>query len=184
MRFVYRIAKTEADYEKLRRLNHAAFAEELGQHEVRPDGRLEDRFEAKSRYLLALDGERLAAMICWSMEPPFSVESRLSDARVLEDLRQPLCEVRLLAVAREYRYTAVFAGLLVKLLEDVKAAGASTLLISGVEERVGMYERMGFRRLGPAAPQGAARFVPMALSLEVLPERIRREAAKVQRRIS
>lgn len=184
MKFIYRPAETEEDYEKLRRLNHAAFAEELGQHEVRPDGRLADRFEAKSRYLLALDGERLAAMICWRMERPFSVESRLSDVRVLEELPQPLCEVRLLAVAREYRHTAVFAGLLAKLLEEVRAAGAATLLISGVEERVGMYEKMGFRALGPAVPQGAARFVPMALSLEGLPERIEREAAKVQRRIS
>ncbi len=184
MKFVYRTAETEEDYEKLRRLNHAAFAEELGQHEVRPDGRLEDRFEAKSRYLLALEGERLAAMICWSMERPLSVESRLSDPRALEELPQPLCEVRLLAVAREYRHTAVFAGLLAKLLGAVRAAGASTLLISGVEERAAMYERMGFRPLGPAVPQGAARFVPMALSLGGLPERIEREAGRVQRRIS
>ncbi len=184
MKLVYRKAETEHDYELLRRLNHAAFAEELGQHETRPDGLLEDRFEAKSRYLLALDGERLAAMICWSMERPFSVESRLSDARVLEELPQPLCEVRLLAVDRAYRNTAVFAGLLARLLEELRQAGAATLLISGVEHRVAMYEKMGFRALGPAVPQGAARFVPMALSLDSLPERIEREAAKVQRRIS
>lgn len=184
MKFTFRYAETEQDYEKLRRLNHAAFAEELGQHEPRPDGRLIDRFEQKSRFLLALDGERLAAMVCWSMERPFSIESRLSDARVLDGLPQPLCEVRLLVVAREYRHTAVFAGLLTKLLDEVRAAGASTLLISGVEERIGMYGKMGFRALGPPVPQGAARFVPMALQLAELPERIRREAQKVQRRIS
>ncbi len=49
MKFVYRYAATEQDYDSLRRLNHAAFAEELGQHEPRPDGRLADRFDAKSR---------------------------------------------------------------------------------------------------------------------------------------
>ncbi|MGB9610586.1 MAG: GNAT family N-acetyltransferase, partial [Bryobacteraceae bacterium] len=116
MKVIYRYAETEEDFDRLRRLNHAAFAEELGQHEPRPNGRLIDRFEQKSRFLLALEGERLAAMVCWSMERPFSVESRLSDARVLEELPQPLCEVRLLAVAREYRHTGVFAGLLAKLL--------------------------------------------------------------------
>ncbi len=184
MRFVYRLAQSEEDYEKLRRLNHAAFAEELGQHPRREDGRLEDRFEAKSRYLLALEGERLAAMVCWSMERPFSVESRLKDASVLDGLPQPLCEVRLLAVEKSYRNTAVFAGLLARLLEELRDARARTLLISGVEERTGMYERMGFRPLGPAVPQGAARFVPMALRLDGLPERIEREAQKVQRRIS
>ena len=184
MKFIYRHAETEQDYEQIRRLNHAAFAEELGQHDPREDGRLIDRFEARSRYLMALDGERLAAMICWSMERPFSAESRLRDPGVLDELPQPVCEVRLLAVAREYRHTAVFAGLLAKLLEELRTAGAATLLISGVEERAGMYERMGFRALGPAVPQGAARFVPMALRLGELPARIAEEAAKVQRRIS
>lgn len=184
MKIVYRRAESEEDYEKLRRLNHAAFAEELGQHERREDGRLEDRLESKSRYLLALDGERLTAMVCWSMERPFSVETRLAHARVLEGWPRPLCEVRLLAVEKSYRNTAVFAGLLASLLEEVRAAGAATLLISGVEQRVEMYKRLGFRALGPAVPQGAARFVPMALRLEELPERIEREARKVQRRIS
>lgn len=184
MKFVYRNAETERDYEKLRRLNHAVFAEELGQHDRREDGRLIDRFEGRSRYLMALDGERLAGMICWSMERPFSVESRLRDLRVLDDLPQPLCEVRLLAVERGYRHTAVFGGLLAKLLADLQAAGAATLLISGVEERAGMYERMGFQRLGPAVPQGAARFVPMMLRLSELPTRIGEEAERVQRRIS
>lgn len=184
MRIVYRRAESEEDYEKLRRLNHAAFAEELGQHERREDGRLADRFEAKSRYLMALDGERLAGMVCWSMERPFSVETRLADARVLEGWPPPLCEVRLLAVERGYRNKAVFAGLLAKLLGELRAAGAATVLISGVEERAGMYERMGFRALGPAVAQGAARFVPMALRLDGLPERIEGEAGRVQRRIS
>jgi len=184
MKFVYRSAQSEDDYDKLRRLNHAAFAEELGQHEPQPDGRLVDRFEGKSRFLLALDGERLAAMVCWSMQRPFSVESRLPDPDILDALPQPLCEVRLLAIDRGYRHTAVFASLLAHLLEEVREAGAATLLISGVEERVPMYERLGFRALGPAVPQGASRFVPMALRLDQMPERIAREAARVQRRIS
>lgn len=184
MRIVYRLAQSEEDFEKLRRLNHAAFAEELGQHETREDGRLQDRFEAKSLYLLALDGERLAAMVCWSAERPFSVESRLPSPDVLDELPQPLCEVRLLAVERSYRNTTVFAGLLARLLKELRAVGAATVLISGVEGRVEMYERMGFRALGPAVPHGAARFVPMALRLDGLPERIEKEAEKAQRRIS
>lgn len=183
-KFVYRRAETAEDFEQIRRLNHAAFAEELRQHEPRPDGRLIDRFEDRSRFLLALDDGRLAAMVCWSMTPPFSVESRLQDPDILRRLPQPVCEVRLLAVAREYRHTTVFAGLLAKLLEEVRAAGAATLVISGVEERREMYERLGFRAIGPPVPQGEARFVPMALRLEELPPRIRLEAELAQRRIS
>ncbi len=169
---------------QIRRLNHAVFAEELGQHEPRPDGLLIDRFEAKSRFLLAMDGDRLAAMVCWSMTPPFSVESRLEDPRILEQLPQPVCEVRLLAIDPDYRHTTVFAGLLAALLTEVRAAGAATLVISGLQERRSLYERLGFGALGAPVPQGAARFVPMALVLEALPDRIRREAVHAQRRIS
>lgn len=184
MKFIYRPAESEQDFERIRRLNHAVFAEELRQHEPRPDRRLVDRFEDKSRFLLAMDGERLAAMVCWSMTPPFSVESRLEDPGILGQLPQPVCEVRLLAIDPDYRHTTVFAGLLAALLSEVRAAGAATLVISGVEERRAMYERMGFRALGGPVPQGAARFIPMALVLEALPERIRREAGQAQRRIS
>jgi predicted N-acetyltransferase YhbS len=184
MKFVYRPAESEQDFEQIRRLNHAVFAEELGQHERQPDGRLIDRFEARSRFLLAMDGDRLAAMVCWSMTPPFSVESRLQDPRTLEQLPQPVCEVRLLAIDPDYRHTTVFAGLLAALLAEVRAAGAATLVISGVEERRSLYERLGFRALGAPVPQGAARFIPMALVLEALPDRIRREAVRAQRRIS
>lgn len=184
MKYLYREAKTEDDFERLRRLNHRTFAEELGQHQPAPDGRLIDRFEARSRYLLALDGDELAGMVSYSMTPPFSIESRLADAAILKTLPGPLCEVRLLAIRPEYRGRPVFAGLLAALLGAVRRAGAATLLISGVEQRVEMYGKMGFRPLGPAVPQGVAAFVPMALPLSRLPPRIEREARRVQRRLS
>ena len=41
--------------------------------------------------------------------------------------------------------------------------------ISGVAERVPMYERLGFRTLGPAVPDGTAAFVPMCVTFPLPP---------------
>lgn len=184
MSYDFREAATEAEFEQIRRLNHLAFADELGQHPASPDGRLVDAREASSRYFVALRGERVVGMVCVSMVRPFSVESRLPDAGVLDVLPRPHCEVRLLAIERDHRNTLVISGLLLCLLRAVLAEGAGTLLISGVVGRVEMYQRLGFKPLGPPVPQGQTAFVPMALRLDDLPDLVRRGAARGQRRSS
>ena len=42
-------------------------------------------------------------------------------------------------------------------------------LTSRATERIGMYERFGFRTLGPAVADGQAAFAPMALPLGEVP---------------
>lgn len=184
MSYDFREAVSEAEIEQVRRLNHRAFADELGQHPPSPDGRLVDSREGRSRFFVAVSGERVVAMVCASMTPPFSVESRLADAGILGAFPQPHCEVRLLAIEPAHRNTLVISGLLLCLLRAVLDQGAGTLLISGVSGRVEMYQRLGFKPLGPAVPQGQASFVPMALRLDELPELVRRGVERGQRRTS
>ncbi len=184
MSYEFREADHEAEFEQIRRLNHRAFADELGQHPPSPDGRLVDDREARSRYFVALCGERVVGMVCASTTPPFSVESRLPGTAILDSFPQPHCEVRLLAIEPAHRNTLVISGLLLCLLRAVLEQGAGTLLISGVAGRVEMYQRLGFRPLGPPVPQGQAAFVPMALRLDELPQLVRRGVARDQRRTS
>ena len=184
MSYVFRAASSAADYDQIRRLNHRAFSEELAQHAPTPDGRLVDARESISRYFVAVEDDRVVGMVCVSTTPPFSVESRLPSAEVLAALPLPLCEVRLLAIEPSHRNTPVIAGLLLCVLRAVLEEGTGTLLISGVTSRVGMYERLGFRSLGPPVPQGEASFVPMALRLDELPELAHRGIARSQRRTS
>jgi aspartate aminotransferase-like enzyme len=47
-------------------------------------------------------------------------------------------------------------------------------VISGITRNLEMYQRIGFRALGPAVGSGAASFVPMALSLQNPPEHLAR----------
>ncbi|MBI4890207.1 MAG: hypothetical protein HY821_06240 [Acidobacteria bacterium] len=173
MNLQFRTALPE-DLGAIRRLNHSAFAAELGQHQTTEDGLLADAREGVSRYFVAVYAGRVVGMVCASFERPFSVESRLEDAAILEALPARVCEVRLLTIEREHRNTLVIAGLLTCMFRDIVRAGAACLVISGVTTRVPMYERMGFRALGPAVPQGNAAFVPMVLRLADLPPQIRR----------
>jgi hypothetical protein len=182
--YEFRAASSAADYDQIRRLNHRAFSEELAQHAPTPDGRLVDARESISRFFVAVEGDRVVGMVCASTTPPFSVESRLPAGAVLDALPHPLCEVRLLAIEPSHRHTPVISGLLPCLFRGVLEEGAGTLLISGVTSRVEMYQRLGFRALGPPVPQGEASFVPMALRLDELPQLARRGIARSQRRTS
>ena len=183
MKYSFREA-LPGDYEAIRRLNHRTFAEELGQHGTHPSGLLEDRFESRARYFLALEGDHVAGMICAMHDRPFSVESRLPDLSVLDAWPAPRVEIRLLALEPEHRNGLVMAGLIGCMMKAVSAAGARTMLISGISTRLAMYERMGFAALGPPVVSGQASYVPMAARVDLLPENARRGLDRAQRDIS
>ena len=69
----------------------------------------------------------------------------------------------------------VFAGLLWYVQEYAREKGYTHLLISGHVKRVAIYERLGFRPLGPPVRSGHAAYIPMTVALENMPKRIRRE---------
>jgi len=181
-RYVFKTAETGEEFQSLRRLNHRIFAEEVGQHEARPDGVLIDPFEDKSRFTIAVHQGSVVGMVCVHDEPPFSVEKKLSDRAVLESLARPLLEVRLLAIDPEHRNRMVLAGLLGNMVEEAFAAGYGTLLISALADRMEMYERFGFSALGPPVESGSAIFVPMALKLSELPRQMLTDIARWRRR--
>src|SRR6266852_1601010 len=103
MGYTVKLAETEAEYRGLRRLNHQIFALELGQHEATPDGLLTDRFEDRSRYIIALRDEAVIGMVAIHDKPPFSIEQRLADASVLDRIPGRKLEVRLLAIHPAHR---------------------------------------------------------------------------------
>jgi aspartate aminotransferase-like enzyme len=164
----FKRAETSNEIEEIHRLNHRIFAEEIGQHACRADGRLIDRFHDQNEYFIASRGGSLVGMVSAHAGPEFSVASRLRDDAVLRGLRAPL-EVRLLAIVPEYRNGALVAGLLSQLEVYARANGYSDLVISGIVEREAMYRKLGFEAMGPSSPCGAAAFTPMRLSLDSPP---------------
>jgi len=173
-------AAGEGDLEQIHRLNHATFVREVPEHADPGDGRLVDRFHDKNLYFVARAGERVVGMVAVHDEPPFSIADKLADARgALGRLGPRPLEVRLLAIDRAHRGTRVFVGLGARVLEHARAHGHSHLLISGLEERRELYERLGFVALGPPVPVGDARFVPMAAVCDRMPAAVERDAAWV-----
>ncbi len=163
---VFREAATADEIDQLQRLNHSTFAEELGQHAQSATGMLVDRFHSSNRYFVAVERGVVIGMISINLTPPFSVEKRLPPSISISDVAPHPCEVRLLAISPGARRGLVLAGLFWQVFAEARRHGRSHMLISGVTDRSGMYESLGFRALGPAVPDGRANFLPMVLDLE------------------
>ncbi len=158
----FKTAETAEEFDQIHRLNHEVFAEEIGQHQQTPERRLIDKFHRQNRYFIATKGGLLVGMISVHDGPDFSVESRLGDASALRAMQAPL-EVRLLAVRPEFRKPSILLGLLWQVWKYAVEHRYSDLVISGIVERVRMYQKLGFAALGQAVQCGKASFVPMRL---------------------
>jgi aspartate aminotransferase-like enzyme len=171
-RYVFKVADAPSEFEQIHRLNYRTFVSEIPQHaDPGTGGVLVDKFHGKSTYFIALRDDRLVGMLSAHDRPPFSVAGRLPDPGVLERPGSRPLECRLLAVVPEERHTVAFAGLVWCVYLYVTAQGYTHLYISGVQERVPLYEQLGFEALGPAVPCGQARFVPMVATPARMAER-------------
>jgi aspartate aminotransferase-like enzyme/N-acyl-L-homoserine lactone synthetase len=181
--YSFKLAASPHELEQVHRLNYRTFVREIHQHADPGTEYLIDKYHHKNRYFVALRGQHVVGMLAVHDQPPFSVAERLSDPDVLERLGARLLEVRLLAIEPGERHSLVFAGLMWSLYQYARRAGYTHVVGSGVADRQSLYERLGFRTLGPAVPSGEATFVPMALALDELPEQIRRDIELWKRRI-
>lgn len=173
---IFKLADSPEEFEQIHRLNYRTFAEEVGQYHADGSGVLVDRFHGKNRYFIALENGSVVGMVAANDQPPFSVESRLTDPATLRSLRGPLLEVRLLALEPSRRRRMILAGIVWELYKYARGRGHSHLVISGVTSRANMYLRLGFRALGPAVSSGAASFIPMTLNLDDPPQSFVRAA--------
>ena len=117
---------------------------------------------------------RVVGMLGVHGQAPFSVADRLPDPSLLTRPGTRPLEARLLAIDRDERHSMLFLGLIWSLYNYAQHHRYSHLYISAFEQRLDMYQRLGFEALGPAVPCGKASFVPMVLPLDRLPERMRR----------
>ncbi|GIW79514.1 MAG: aminotransferase V [Gemmatales bacterium] len=174
-RYVFKCAESAQEFEQIHQLNYRTFVDEIPQHHDPGEPRLVDKFHKKNRYFIVLDGDRLIGMISVHDQPPFSVEDRLKDRGILRQPGMRPLEVRLLAIEPENRNnTRVFIGLLWLVYDYALSEGYTHLFISGIKERLPLYQRMGFEVLGPPVPNGRASFIPMMLTVGALPAHMMR----------
>ena len=163
---------TARDFDAIRQLNHRTFAEEIPQHAVRGDGRLVDRFEGDSLFIVARAGTDLVGMLSVRPERPFSLESKLPEfARYLPPGRR-ICEVRLLSVAPSHRQGTVLRGLLARLVRECDTRGLDLAVMSATTRQLRLYKHLGCVPFGHLVGAPGAQFQPMYVTREALVERV------------
>src|SRR5262245_36229727 len=172
--YIFKRAETEDEFDQIHALNYRTFVGEIPQHPDSGTGRLIDKFHHKNTYFIALDGKEVVGMVSVHGQPPFSIAERLPDPTLLERPGTRPLEVRLLAVRHEKRHSVVFSGLVWTLYLHAEEVGATHLFISGVQDRLSLYEQLGFEAIGPAVGGGGAVFVPMVAPLGNIAEKKRR----------
>lgn len=176
--YLFKQAESTQEFEQIHCLNYRTFVSEIPQHADTGSGQLVDKFHHKNVYFICLKEGRLVGMLSTHDQPPFSVAERLPDPTVLTQPGMKPLEVRLLAIEPDERHSNLFFGLVWILYEYAHEHHYSHLIISGVAQRVRLYERLGFAVQGPAVICGQASFVPMFLTVGQLPKKILRVKAQ------
>ena len=183
--YLFKQARTDDEFEQLHRLNYRTFVREIPQHQDTGTGCLIDKFHGKNTYYVSVRDRCVVGMITVHDCQPFSVAEKMEDPAVLEGLGNRLIEARLLAIEPGQRHSLVFGGLNWMMLQHAMNGGYSHILISGYLDRQSLYERAGFRPLGPSVRSGDAAFIPMVMSLNDLPDgalrRLNRWRSRVKR---
>jgi aspartate aminotransferase-like enzyme len=160
----FKIATEEWEFEQIHRLNYRSFVLEIPQHPPNAAGILVDKFHPENIYVICRHGDRVVGMVAVRGKRPFSLDAKLEELDSFLPQHQAVCELRLLAVEREYRHTRVFQGLLVKVCEYCESSGYDLAIMSGTVRQLKLYSQLGFRPFGPLVGTEEACFQPMYLT--------------------
>ncbi len=174
-RYLFKRAETPQELADIHRLLYRTFVLEIPRYDDPGTDFLIDKYHERNLYFVAVRKGRVCGMTAMHDQPPFSVAAALDDPNVLHRLSSRLLEARILAVEPRERFGLVFAGLACSIYEYAKSSDYRHIVITGIAARQRMYERMGFRPLGPPKLRGSEYFVPMALDLSRLPEKVKRD---------
>jgi aspartate aminotransferase-like enzyme/predicted N-acetyltransferase YhbS len=166
--FVFKIAEQPWEIEAVHALNYKTFVEEIPQHKPNREKKLADRFHEENTYIVCVheDQKILAGMIAFRDKRPFSLDSKLQNLDDYLPAGRSLCEIRLLAVEEEYRYTRISQGLIAQLVRHAIDCGHDLAVISGTVRQIKLYKYLGFIPFGPLVGSGDAQYQPMYLTLE------------------
>ena len=164
-RLAYKIATEQAEFEAIHRLNYETFVEEIPQHTPNPQRMLIDRFHEQNTYVICLAEDRVGGMVCGRCTRPFSLDQKVADLDRYLPQHSKAVEVRLLSIARPYRKTAVFGGVIALLCRHFTEEGCDLAVISGTVRELRLYRHLGFETFGELVGSETAAYQPMYLTL-------------------
>lgn len=152
---------TQYEFDQIQQLNHEIFAEEIPQHEKRPDGKLLDAFHEKNTYIIALEGEALVGMVCYNAIRPFSLDKKLNNLDEYLPAHKKLVEVRLFAVKKNKRKQGIAISMLKVLIPSLIAQGYDLGVISGSVNELELYKNIGSVPFGSLVGTEKALYQPL-----------------------
>ena len=153
------------EFEQIHRLNYRTFVDEIPQHQANADGVLIDRFDGENTYIIAVDGNRLLAMIAVRGTRPFSLDAKLPDLDAYLPTGRRLCEFRLLAVEPAHRAGRLLQPLIEGVWRHCESRGYDLAVMSGTTRQLKLYAHLGFVPFGPIVGTPGAEYQPMMLTL-------------------
>ncbi len=161
--FNFKIAEHPWEFEAVHALNYKTFVEEIPQHNPNHEKKLVDKFHAGNTYIICVNEEarKLAGMIAYRDKRPFSLDQKLANLDAYLPANRALCEIRLLAVEEEFRYTRISQGLIAQLVEYAIDCGREIFVISGTVRQIKLYKYLGFVPFGPLVGSDDAQYQPM-----------------------
>lgn len=163
---VFKFASEDWEFEQIHRLNYKTFVEEIPQHQSSPTHRLVDKFHAENTYLICLCGKKLAGMLAVRGNRPFSLDQKLPNLDSHLPANRRICEIRLLAIEKQFRGAQVLQGILALLWQHGIEKNYDLAIISGTTRQFKLYQHLGFAPFGPLVGSGEAQFQPMYVTLE------------------
>ena len=166
---VFKFATEDWEFEQIHRLNYRTFVEEIPQHQPSTAQRLVDKFHPENTYLICLNDQKLVGMLAVRGNRPFSLDQKLPDLDSHLPPGRNICEIRLLAIEKDYRGARggqVMAGILALLWQHGVEKSYDLAIISGTTRQAKLYRHLGFVPFGPLVGSGEAQFQPMYVTLE------------------
>jgi aspartate aminotransferase-like enzyme len=163
---VFKTANEDWEFEQIHRLNYKTFVQEIPQHQASPTHRLVDKFHAENTYLICLCGQKLAGMLAVRGNRPFSLDKKLEKLDSYLPPDRKICEIRLLAIEKQFRGAQVLQGMLALLWQHGVERGYDLAIISGTTRQFKLYQHLGFVPFGPLVGSAEAQYQPMYITLE------------------
>lgn len=164
----FKIATEPSEFEQIYRLGYDTFVQEIPHYCASIAGRFVDRFDHENNYVICLHEERLLGMVAVRSTRPFSLDEKLPELDQWLPQGQTICEIRLLAVEKSYRYGPIALGLFQRLFQHCRTQRYTVAVISGIQAQKKLYRHLGFVPFGALIGTPAAQFQPMYITLKTI----------------
>lgn len=168
LNYTIKIAESDQEFEMIHRLNYKTFVDEIPQHQENDIRLLIDKFHDENTYIIALHGDKLAGMLAVRGIRPFSLDLKIPNLDSYLPENNKVCEIRLLAIEKEYRGGFIFYRLLKRLADYFREYDYNYAIISGTIRQQKLYMHIGFKPFYELVGKEGAYYQPMYITIDML----------------